>query len=35
MTGIITAIICTMLAVQAGKWAVKKVKELKKRLKKS
>jgi len=34
MTGIITAIICAMLAIQAGKWTVEKVKEIKKKLKK-
>jgi hypothetical protein len=34
MTGIITAIICTMLVVQMGKWAVEKAKEIKKRFKK-
>ena len=34
MTGIITAIICAMLAIQAGKWVAEKVKEIKKKLKK-
>jgi len=34
MTGIITAIICTMLVVHAGQWAVEKAKEIKKKLKK-
>ena len=34
MTGIITAIICAMLVVHAGKWTVEKAKEIKKRFKK-
>jgi len=34
MTGIITAIICAMLVVHAGQWAVEKAKEIKKRFKK-
>jgi hypothetical protein len=34
MTGIITAILCGMVAFRLGEWAIKKAKEIKKRFKK-